>query len=271
MTSLPFEDRRDEMLADGALYGAKPEASPGTTGDSSEADAVDRAVASIFLAGEPGAIDTRMPQALRARLNSAAERHIHDRDAGPSETLPSSMSLEKRRPSSNWNLRVSWMVAAAAIAIAAFAWVRTPVPSHEPDSSGLRDRPGTVVAACAPWDNPEIPGVTGEVAWNESAQRGFFRLRGLPRNDAKRQQYQVWIIDRRGLADASGQSARISGGVFDSASDDVTIPINPAIPVQSAAAFAITIEEPGGTWVSSMKRRVVIAQLPAPLEPSRKQ
>jgi hypothetical protein len=33
----------------------------------------------------------------------------------------------------------------------------------------------------------------------------------------------------------------------------------PGIRVVGAAAFAITIERPEGTWVSDMKRRVVIA------------
>jgi len=32
--------------------------------------------------------------------------------------------------------------------------------------------------------------------------------------------------------------------------------------VNKAAAFAITIEKPGGTWVSDMTRRVNIAPVP---------
>jgi hypothetical protein len=82
------------------------------------------------------------------------------------------------------------------------------------------------------------------------------------------EQYQLWIIDKRGLADATGQSMRISGGVFDGGIDmvgkgELVVPIVPAIQVQGAAAFAVTIEKTGGTWVSDMKRRVVIAAKPS--------
>jgi hypothetical protein len=44
---------------------------------------------------------------------------------------------------------------------------------------------------------------------------------------------------------------------------ELVVPIRPAIEVQGAAAFAVTIEKVGGTWVSDMKRRVVIAAKPS--------
>jgi hypothetical protein len=37
------------------------------------------------------------------------------------------------------------------------------------------------------------------------------------------------------------------------------VPVEPLIPVRDVAAFAVTVEQPGGTWVSDMSRRVVIA------------
>mgnify|MGYP001232414443 CR=1 FL=1 len=37
------------------------------------------------------------------------------------------------------------------------------------------------------------------------------------------------------------------------------VPIDAKHAVKRAAAFALTIEEPDGIWVSDMKRRVVIA------------
>ncbi len=54
---------------------------------------------------------------------------------------------------------------------------------------------------------------------------------------------------------------RISGAIFDgsSGSGELYVPIDPKLTVRKAAAFAVTIEQPGGTWVSDMKRRVVIA------------
>ena len=80
--------------------------------------------------------------------------------------------------------------------------------------------------------------------------------------------YQVWVIDSRGLAAADGRSERISGGTFTAATaqrdpetGEFIVPVMPAINVQGAAAFAVTIEDDGGTWVSDLSRRLVIAEL----------
>lgn len=104
------------------------------------------------------------------------------------------------------------------------------------------------------WDNPEIPGVKGNVIWSEKNQTGVIKFVGLKPNDPAKSQYQLWIIDSRGM------NQRVSGAIFNVGPDGcVEVPIMPRIAIKNAAAFAITIEEPGGTWVSDMKRRVVIA------------
>ena len=104
------------------------------------------------------------------------------------------------------------------------------------------------------WDNPEIPGVKGNVIWSEKSQTGLIKFVGLKPNDPDKAQYQLWIIDSRGM------NQRVSGAIFNVGPDGcVEVPIMPRIAIKNAAAFAITIEEPGGTWVSDMKRRVVIA------------
>ena len=110
---------------------------------------------------------------------------------------------------------------------------------------------------------PEIRGVTGEVVWSDSAQKGFLKLTGMPANDPTKEQYQLWIVDgTRGL----GQ--RISGAVFDipkdvvAAKGEVIVPIDPQLHVNKAAVFAVTIEKTGGVWVSDMTRRAVIAMVP---------
>jgi hypothetical protein len=123
-------------------------------------------------------------------------------------------------------------------------------------------------------EGPAIEGVRGEVIWSEEAQTGLMRFEGLPANDPSQLQYQLWIVDKRGLFDENGQSARISGGVFDgprvaqgeAKADDgdesvLIVPIEPRLLVQGAGAFAVTIEEPGGVWASDMSKRVVIAAL----------
>ena len=103
---------------------------------------------------------------------------------------------------------------------------------------------------------PEIRGVQGDVVWSDEAQKGYMRFVGLPQNDPGDRQYQLWIVDAE-----RGMSQRISGGVFNAdESGEIVVPIDdPEIPVNEAAAFALTIEEPGGVWVSDMSQRVVIA------------
>lgn len=122
----------------------------------------------------------------------------------------------------------------------------------------LLEVPGTVRLAWSPFDLPdapaEQPGVQGDVVWNDDLQQGYLRFVGLRPNDPAVEQYQVWVIDERGL------EQKVSGGVFNaSAEGEVIVPIDPAIDVGRVALFAITVENPGGTWVPDLTRRVVVA------------
>ena len=114
--------------------------------------------------------------------------------------------------------------------------------------------PSRQVLAWGDWDNPEIKGVQGEAVWCEGQQKGYLRFVNLPQNDPAKEQYQLWIVDERGM----GQ--RISGAIFNAEPDGETIvPIEPGIRVKGARLFAVTIEPPGGMWVSDMSRRVTVA------------
>lgn len=122
----------------------------------------------------------------------------------------------------------------------------------------LLEVPGTVRLAWQPFDLPEAPaeqrGVTGDVVWNDEKEEGYLRFVGLAVNDPAKEQYQVWVIDERGM------EQKVSGGVFNaSAEGEVIVPIHPGIDVRQVKVFAITIEEPGGTWVPDLRRRVVVA------------
>lgn len=122
----------------------------------------------------------------------------------------------------------------------------------------LLEVPGTIRTAWAPFDLPDAPAeqrtVQGDVVWNDRLQTGFLRFVGLKVNDPKVEQYQVWVIDERGM------EQKVSGGVFNATADgEVIVPIDPGIPVGRVALFAVTVEKPGGTWVPDLKRRIVVA------------
>lgn len=122
----------------------------------------------------------------------------------------------------------------------------------------LLDVPGTVRLAWQPFDLPDDPalqqGVQGDVVWNDELQQGFLRFEGLAVNDPQREQYQVWIIDERGM------EQKVSGGIFNASRDgEIVVPIEPGIDVGRVALFAVTVEDAGGTWVPDLRRRVVVS------------
>jgi hypothetical protein len=167
---------------------------------------------------------------------------------------------------------MGWLAAAACLALAVAGWwprvtARTRGGQLATDTQeylrfqergDVRHAPWSDFNSLADQSPPEIRGVHGEVAWSESDQSGYLTFADLPINDPKTEQYQLWIIDSRGL------NQRVSGGVFNAlpSGGKVVVPITPSLPIKGAAAFAVTIEPPGGNAVSDMTRRVVIASLP---------
>lgn len=122
----------------------------------------------------------------------------------------------------------------------------------------LLEVPDTIRIAWSPFDLPDAPAeqrtVQGDVTWNDRLQTGYLRFVGLKANDPKTEQYQVWVIDERGM------EQKVSAGIFNAtAQGEVIVPIEPGIDVGRVALFAITVEKPGGTWVPDLKRRVVVA------------
>lgn len=122
----------------------------------------------------------------------------------------------------------------------------------------LLEVPGTVRLAWSPFDLPEAPAVqrdvTGDVVWNDELEQGYLRFVGLKVNDPAVEQYQVWVIDDRGM------EQKVSGGVFNATAEgEVIVPIDPALDIGRVALFAVTVEEPGGIMVPDLRRRVVVA------------
>ena len=122
----------------------------------------------------------------------------------------------------------------------------------------LLEVPDAIQIAWQPFDLPEAPAeqrnVRGDVVWSDELQQGYIRFVGLNPNDPNVEQYQVWVIDERGL------EQKVSGGVFNASADgEIIVPIEPGIDVGRVALFAVTVENPGGTWVPDLERRVVVA------------
>lgn len=177
---------------------------------------------------------------------------------------------------------IGWVAAAAAVFALVFVRTRPPeaqrivtvtVPAPTPpapraltpaeERQALLSRGATVVRM--DWSatkDPAAAGVTGDVVWNPSDNKGFMRFRGLAVNDRAQLQYQLWIFDK-----TRDQRHPIDGGVFDidAATGDVIVPIQAKLPVREATLFAITIEKPGGVVVSSRERLVLAAKVPAGL------
>lgn len=262
----PDRDRLLDLLADHALVGLSAQeraemdallrAFPELSDGSMDAAA---ALADLAMSGGRG---EALPAGLRARLLAEGERAV-GQGRGSIPFQDSAMRSDRRD-----TLRLAgWFAAAAALAVAAIGWWRpqtTPtVPGPIAQKSAAVERQELLASATdaqtitlGAWDNPEQPGVTGDVVWSESAQAGYLRLAGLKQNDPTVEQYQLWIVDSRGM------DQRISGALFDAKPDpatgEVVVKIEPRIATRGAAAFALTIEKPGGVWVSDMTRRVVI-------------
>lgn len=239
------QDGRAELEA---LLAEHPEADDGSLEDAA-------AALMIALAGpfEP------MPADVRSRVVSCLE----------SPSVRASLPMRRPEPApgparlNRWAVLAwsGWVAAAASLVIALLlVRGRAPQPIGPIDLAQalqefVQTAPDVRRTVWKDWDNPEQRGVTGEVFWSESQQRGFVTFTGLATNDPNMERYQLWIIDHRGM------DQRISGALFDcpTAEGRCIVEIRSPIEVRDAAAFAVTIEKPEGVWVSDMSRRVVIA------------
>jgi hypothetical protein len=212
----------------------------------------------LHAAGQAWCENVAAQQRMRIGEGSSKPATSPARDATGNMKFPTSPLAATRateRANAGGARWLPWLAAAAGITLAALAWM--PKLGMERPAAGpiaaAKSDPNAVHLPWGDWDNPEQKGVTGEVVWSEAKQAGYMKFVGLKPNDPGKEQYQLWIIDSRGM------QQRISGAIFDAASGETIVPIKPGIPVNGAAAFALTIEKPGGVWVSDMTRRVVIA------------
>jgi hypothetical protein len=171
------------------------------------------------------------------------------------------------------NASAAWAVAAAAAVLAVVGWWPratptdptdpTPTVTVAPQEPTLAERrallltqAGTTTLAFGATEDVAARGASGDVVWNNTTQTGFMRIRGLARNQATIEQYQLWIFDA-----ARDDRYPVDGGVFDIDGDDVIVAIHAAIDVRTPALFAVTVEKPGGVVVSDRSRIVLAAKV----------
>jgi hypothetical protein len=97
----------------------------------------------------------------------------------------------------------------------------------------------------------------GSVIWSDDLQQGYMILNGIPANDPRQAQYQLWIVDPQRDADSP-----VDGGVFDIPRDGsaAVIPITAKLPLSNPQAFVITLEQPGGVVKSKQETVVALAK-----------
>jgi Anti-sigma-K factor rskA len=253
---------------------------------------LERAAAAVMLAGS--STQQPLPAALAERVAQQAAAHF----ASPSKigdvgaaraaavdavrtSASSAASARPARPAPRANRygAYGWLAAAACLVLAIFAWQRSPSPPVEPvaqqtpppviappaekpvpptpaeERAALLAKSDSLKIPLAATKDPAAAGVTGDVVWDPVTQRGFLHFTGLAANDPAVHQYQIWIFD-------AGRDKRypVDGGVFDVPANtaEVVVPIRAELMVRKPAAFAVTVEKPGGVVVSGREHVVAL-------------
>jgi len=227
-----------------------------------------------------GATEVRQPTGAR-RPNEAppAAASGSDELARRREQLRASAAtqpISERRGSKGYSA-AGWWAAAACLVLAVAGWwprlvgeavVQQVALSPEQQRAALLSSGRALEASWS--EGPATAGtpVVGDVVFDPVSQRGFLRFRGIPANDPRLAQYQLWIADS-----GRPQPEPVDGGVFDVAKStsnlvgDVIIPFEAKLPVGKPAAFVVTLEQPGGVVVSRQERVMALAKVAERGEP----
>lgn len=263
----PEQDRLLELLADhalGELSPAERQEMNALLEDHPELqdDALEEAAALLLVAEAvgPDSIDAALPAGLNDKLAADAERFVTQ--AKPQGSVISVVPSVKPRRNPNVLAFIGGLATAAAMVALYFGVMMAAVKSDPPPpaSSYAQFLQATPDVAIHPWAITEAgyEHVTGEVAWSGATQDGYMVLDGLPVNDPGEAQYQLWIVD------PTRDAFPVDGGVFNVA-DHVAqdgkayVPIDAKLRVDQPAAFAITLEKPGGVVKSNNALLVVAA------------
>jgi len=241
---------------------------------------LERAAAAVTLAGSAG--QPPPPSDLAERLAKQAADHFA---ANAARTLAPEKASVPARTRNSFGAYGGWLAAAACLVLAIFAWERSPpaiappavapiavvtpppapvvapekpLPTPAEERAALLAKSDSLKISLGATKDPAAAGVTGDVVWDPATQRGFLHFTGLAANDPAVHQYQIWIFD-------AGRDKRypVDGGVFDVPANagDVVIPIRAALMVRKPAAFAVTVEKPGGAVVSGREHVVALGAI----------
>jgi len=219
----------------------------------------EEASACTFLTFQNTVPSERMPAELSSRLQKMATGFFADDTTPAIQKASNAVTIA---PSAMGVREISaWLCMAASIALALCVWL----PGKREWVTSLEEQRASLIASApdilrSKWEStaPETkPGTElGEVVWSTASQQGFMTIRGLPANDAKKEQYQLWIID------PSRDDKPVDGGVFDIIKDGESIvAIQAKLRVDKPTVFAITVEKPGGVVVSDQKRLPLLAKI----------
>jgi len=256
---------------------------------------LERAAAAVTLAGS--AKEQPLPPALAERLALQASEHFASitevTDLGAARNAAADAARASVRPVARPAARPAarhnrfgaygWLAAAACLVLAIFGWQRSPSPPVAPvaavvtvpptiaplpekvapptaaeERAELLAKSDSLKTSLGATKDPAAAGVTGDVVWDPATQRGFLHFAGLAANDPAVHQYQIWIFD-------AGRDKRypVDGGVFDVSANaaEVVIPIRATLMVRKPAAFAVTVEKPGGVVVSGREHVVALGAI----------
>jgi len=235
MGDLSREEEREFMILSEEL-GISPDISLDLLATSCELLLLDKSI-------EP------MPASLAARLHQCADQAADSQTSHIVRPQVSTWRIVIGHPFTGW-------AAAAAILVFVVMGSQTPADlSPASEEARLRSEATDLIER-----NFEGLGTfkdtTGRVTWSDSQQKGYMTLSGIPVNDPKKAQYQLWIVDPK------RDEAPVDGGVFDISTDGspVVVPIVAKLSLTNPQAFVITLEQPGGVVKSKQEQVVALAK-----------
>jgi len=236
-------------------------------------DCIDEVAASLSL----GFAETEtedVPDDVMSRINSGVHAAIEaDQHASPeTETSEIAGRIEPTAPTGTMGW-LGWVAAAAAIGVALVVARPTEIvsPASEAElASWIADHPEAIRWDWAPGLVEPDEDATGMVTFDPASQEGYMLIKGLEPNDARFQQYQLWIWDQEREPDPDNPSPLadnvhpVDGGVFDVNSEgEAVIPIKASLVIDQPYLFAVTVERPGGVAKSDKSRVPIIAGPPS--------